>query len=59
MMWGFILCSIMTYINALNLAEISSAYPQNGSIYTWSKQITQKEDKNIVSFFTGTIYIFG
>jgi amino acid permease len=27
MIWGFIVCSIMTYINALNLAEISSAYP--------------------------------
>lgn len=41
MTFGFIIGSILTLICAMTLAEICSAYPMNGSVYNWSKELSK------------------
>tara|TARA_B110000503_G_C7121944_1_gene402898 strand:+ start:120 stop:386 length:267 start_codon:yes stop_codon:yes gene_type:complete len=50
MIWGFVIGSFFSFLTALSLAEICSAYPQNGSVYIWSRKLTNDKYTPILSF---------
>jgi amino acid transporter len=52
MTWGWIIVSIMTIIVSISLGELSSAYPNAGSVYVWSGQLTQLEWAPWTSYWT-------
>jgi amino acid transporter len=59
MTWGFLVGSIFSFITALSLAEICSAYPQNGSVYIWSRKVSTEKYSKFLSFQVGWFYLFG
>jgi choline transport protein len=59
MSFGFLFGSAMTLINAMSLAEICSAYPMNGSVFNWSKELSKNQDSRNISFHVGWLYILG
>ncbi len=59
MTFGLIVGSIMTLICSMCFAEICSAYPMNGSVFSWSKFLSFNKNSREVSFYVGSLYIFG
>lgn len=50
MVWGFVIGTIFSFLTAMCLGEICSAYPQNGSVYVWSRKLTNDKYTKILSF---------
>lgn len=57
--WGFIVSFAMTMLVAFCLAEISSAYPVSGSVYSWSAQVVPSRHSALASYTCGWMYYFG
>lgn len=51
--WTWIVASVFTFIVALCMAEICSAYPGAGSVYYWSGQLAPREWAPLASYWTG------
>ena len=52
--WSWPIVAIGQFIIALNFAEVSSHFPLAGSVYQWSKYLSNRH----YSWFTGWIYLF-
>src|SRR5713101_2689964 len=52
--WSWPVVAIGQALVALNFAEVSSHFPVAGSVYQWTKYLTNKH----YSWFTGWIYLF-
>ena len=52
--WSWPIVAIGQLFVALNFAEVSSHFPLAGSVYQWTKYLTNKH----YSWFTGWIYLF-
>jgi amino acid transporter len=52
--WSWPLVAIGQFIVALNFAEVSSHFPIAGSVYQWTKYLSNRH----YSWFTGWIYLF-
>src|SRR5216117_1405105 len=52
--WSWPLVALGQFIIALNFAEVSSHFPVAGSVYQWTKYLSNRT----YSWFTGWIYLF-
>ncbi|TMD42162.1 MAG: amino acid permease [Chloroflexi bacterium] len=52
--WSWPLVALGQFIVALNFAEVSSHFPIAGSVYQWTKYLSNRH----YSWFTGWIYLF-
>ena len=52
--WSWPLVALGQFIVALNFAEVSSHFPVAGSVYQWTKYLSNRH----YSWFTGWIYLF-
>jgi amino acid transporter len=52
--WSWPIVALGQFIVALNFAEVSSHFPVAGSVYQWSKYLSNRH----YSWFTGWIYLF-
>jgi urea carboxylase system permease len=52
--WSWPLVAVGQFIIALNFAEVSSHFPVAGSVYQWTKYLSNRH----YSWFTGWIYLF-
>ena len=52
--WSWPLVALGQFIIALNFAEVSSHFPVAGSVYQWTKYLSNRH----YSWFTGWIYLF-
>jgi amino acid transporter len=52
--WTWPVVALGQFIVALNFAEVSSHYPVAGSVFQWTKYLTNRS----YSWFTGWIYLF-
>ncbi|HYM49330.1 MAG TPA: amino acid permease [Candidatus Limnocylindrales bacterium] len=52
--WSWPIVAIGQFLVALNFAEVSSHFPLAGSVYQWSKYLSNRH----YSWFTGWIYLF-
>lgn len=52
--WSWPLVALGQFIVALNFAEVSSHFPLAGSVYQWSKYLSNRH----YSWFTGWVYLF-
>ncbi len=52
--WSWPLVALGQFIVALNFAEVSSHFPVAGSVYQWSKYLSNRH----YSWFTGWVYLF-
>src|SRR5881392_825419 len=52
--WSWPLVALGQFIIALNFAEVSSHFPVAGSVYQWTKYLSNRS----YSWFTGWIYLF-
>src|SRR5436853_2112789 len=53
-LWSWPLVALGQFIIALNFAEVSSHFPVAGSVYQWTKYLSNRT----YSWFTGWIYLF-
>ncbi|MEO6797338.1 MAG: amino acid permease [Candidatus Dormibacter sp.] len=52
--WSWPIVALGQFLVALNFAEVSSHFPVAGSVYQWSKYLSNRH----YSWFTGWIYLF-
>src|SRR5207253_2654173 len=52
--WSWPLVALGQFVVALNFAEVSSHFPVAGSVYQWTKYLSNRH----YSWFTGWIYLF-
>src|SRR3989440_5902915 len=52
--WSWPLVALGQFLVALNFAEVSSHFPVAGSVYQWTKYLSNRH----YSWFTGWIYLF-
>ncbi len=52
--WSWPLVALGQFLVALNFAEVSSHFPVAGSVYQWSKYLSNRH----YSWFTGWVYLF-
>jgi amino acid transporter len=52
MVFGWLIMSVMTLIVIINLTELSSAYPNAGSVYNWVGNLVSKPWSPFVSYIT-------
>ncbi|KAH8557029.1 APC amino acid permease [Umbelopsis sp. PMI_123] len=58
-MFGWIYVTFMTFIVALSMAEVCSAYPTSGGVYYWVAALSKPNHTAIVSFFAGWFNLIG
>lgn len=51
--WGWVLVSIFTFLVALSLAEICSAYPTTGGLYFWVSRLATADWVPLACWVTG------
>src|SRR6202521_5388142 len=52
--WSWPLVALGQFLVALNFAEVSSHFPIAGSVYQWTKYLSNRHS----SWFTGWVYLF-
>src|ERR1700674_3171689 len=52
--WSWPLVALGQFIVALNFAEVSAHFPVAGSVYQWTKYLSNRHS----SWFTGWVYLF-
>ncbi len=57
--WGWIVTSIFTCIVSLSMAEICSAIPKAGSVYTWSGKLAPEKYSALASYICGWFNFLG
>ncbi|KAI8331861.1 amino acid/polyamine transporter I [Chlamydoabsidia padenii] len=55
--WGWVVTTPFVICISLSLAEMYSAYPLNGAIYSWTYLLTSKKWGPFMSFISGYIYV--